>query len=64
LLPLHTHPIPQGILEAKRLRKRIEQLQHYRRLGIRTQAEANQYEAEKKRRETEQQMKKQVRECG
>jgi hypothetical protein len=25
------------VLEAKKLRKRIEQLQHYRRIGIRTQ---------------------------
>ncbi len=49
----------QGVLEAKRLRKRIEQLQQYRRLGIRTQAEAMAYEAEKRRREQEQQMRRQ-----
>lgn len=27
----------QGVLEAKRMRKRIEQLQQYRRMGIRNQ---------------------------
>ncbi|KAM3567746.1 hypothetical protein VYU27_010115, partial [Nannochloropsis oceanica] len=48
-----------GILEAKRLRKRIEQLQQYRRLGIRTQADALAYENEKRKREQEQQMRKQ-----
>ncbi|EKU20936.1 histone acetyltransferase complex component, partial [Nannochloropsis gaditana CCMP526] len=53
-----------GILEAKRLRKRIEQLQQYRRLGIRTQAEALAYENEKRRREQEQQMRKQRAEAS
>jgi len=51
--------IVQGILEAKRIRKRIEQLQNYRRLGITTQAQAAAYEAEKRRREQDQQMRKQ-----
>ena len=39
----------EGLLEAKRLRKRIEQLQHYRRMGIRTIAEAGLYEAEREK---------------
>ena len=39
----------EGLLEAKRLRKRIEQLQHYRRVGIRTIAEASLYESERER---------------
>lgn len=57
--PQEHEQFAQGVLEAKRLRKRIEQLQQYRRLGIRTQAEAMQYESEKRKREQEQQMRRQ-----
>jgi hypothetical protein len=39
------------ILKAKRLRKEIARLQMYRRIGIRTLAEAEKYENDKKRRE-------------
>eukprot|EP00616_Rhizochromulina_sp_CCMP1243_P003341 CAMPEP_0118984516 /NCGR_PEP_ID=MMETSP1173-20130426/37931_1 /TAXON_ID=1034831 /ORGANISM="Rhizochromulina marina cf, Strain CCMP1243" /LENGTH=513 /DNA_ID=CAMNT_0006935181 /DNA_START=97 /DNA_END=1634 /DNA_ORIENTATION=+ len=38
----------EGILEAKRIRKRIQELQEYRRLGIRTLNEAQLYEGEKR----------------
>jgi transcriptional adapter 2-alpha len=48
-----------GLLTAMRLRKRIQQLQHYRRNGIRTLAEAELYESDRKKRETEQALKKQ-----
>ena len=48
-----------GLLTAMRLRKRIAQLQHYRRNGIRTLAEAEEYEAEKRKRESEVALKKQ-----
>jgi len=41
----------QGLLNEIRLRKRIEQLQHYRLNGIRTLADAELYEAERRRRE-------------
>eukprot|EP00743_Colponemidia_sp_Colp-15_P003299 GILK01003563.1.p1 GENE.GILK01003563.1~~GILK01003563.1.p1 ORF type:complete len:591 (+),score=112.18 GILK01003563.1:139-1911(+) len=43
----------QGLIAEKRLRKRIEQLQHYRSLGIRTLAEAETLESEKKKRDSE-----------
>jgi transcriptional adapter 2-alpha len=48
-----------GLLTAMRLRKRIQQLQHYRRNGIRTLAEAELYESDRKKRDTEQALKKQ-----
>ena len=48
-----------GLLTAMRLRKRIAQLQHYRKNGIRTLAEAEEFEAEKRKRETELALKKQ-----
>jgi transcriptional adapter 2-alpha len=44
----------EGLLTSLRLRKRIQQLQHYRKNGIRTLAEADVYAAEKKKRGTEQ----------
>ena len=40
-----------GLLASMRLRKRVQQLQHYRRMGMRSLAEARLYEAEKKRRD-------------
>lgn len=33
-----------GVLEAKRIRKKIDQLQHYRRMGVRTITEGILYE--------------------
>ena len=48
-----------GMLTALRLRKRIAQLQNYRQNGIRTLADAEVYETEKKKREMEQQLRKQ-----
>lgn len=52
---LHTpeehHTFINDILKAKRLRKEIARLQMYRRIGIRTLAEAEKYENDKKRRE-------------
>jgi len=38
-----------GLLEAKRLRKRIDELQHWRRVGIRTLGEGKLYEQERDR---------------
>lgn len=49
----------KGLIEAKQLRKRIEQLQNYRRCGIKTHAEALQYDIDKRKRETDQKMSKQ-----
>mmetsp|Transcript_1887 Transcript_1887/g.3299 ORF Transcript_1887/g.3299 Transcript_1887/m.3299 type:complete len:602 (+) Transcript_1887:46-1851(+) len=48
----------QGLIEEKRIRNRIEQLKHYREKGIRTLAEAEIYEGEKKKRETQQNLRK------
>ena len=41
----------QGLLQAKRLRKEIAKLQMYRRIGIRTMAEAEKFELDKERRQ-------------
>ena len=43
----------QGFVAERRLRKRIDQLQKYRGLGIRTLAEAEEYESMKKKRDTQ-----------
>jgi len=45
--PEEHEALVKGCVEAKRLRKRIALLQHYRSLGIRTLAEADAYEAER-----------------
>lgn len=42
----------KNLVAERKLRKRIEQLQHYRRLGIHTMKEAEEYESEKKKRVT------------
>lgn len=42
-----------GILKARRLRQQIELYQHYRRMGVRTLEQARQYEADRKKRESE-----------
>ncbi|EQC39057.1 hypothetical protein SDRG_03265 [Saprolegnia diclina VS20] len=47
-----------GLLAAMRLRKQIALLQEYRKRGIRTLAEAEMYELDKKKRETEQALQK------
>ncbi|OQR93351.1 transcriptional adapter 2-alpha [Achlya hypogyna] len=47
-----------GLLAAMRLRKQIALLQEYRKRGIRTMAEAEMYELDKKKRETEQALQK------
>lgn len=49
----------QGLITAMRLQKQIVLLQEYRRNGIKTLAEAELYEQEKKKRETELAMQKQ-----
>nr|CCA23969.1 transcriptional adapter 2alpha putative [Albugo laibachii Nc14] len=49
----------QGLITAMRLQKQIVLLQEYRRNGIKTLAEAEMYEQEKKKRETELAMQKQ-----
>ena len=41
----------EGLLAAMRLRKRIQQLQHYRAMGMRSLSEAQLYEQEKKKRD-------------
>lgn len=51
----------QGIVKEKQLRDRIQQLQHYRCMGIQTLAEAELYELERKKRETAVNMKQQAR---
>uniref|UniRef100_A0A7S2H024 Transcriptional adapter n=1 Tax=Octactis speculum TaxID=3111310 RepID=A0A7S2H024_9STRA len=43
----------QGLLTAKRLRKRIQQLQHYRQMGIRTLKEGEEYESPRRKRHAE-----------
>ncbi|KAJ0402615.1 hypothetical protein P43SY_007971 [Pythium insidiosum] len=48
-----------GLITAMRLRKQILLLQEYRKNGVRTLAEAELYDAEKKKRETEQALQKQ-----
>ena len=48
-----------GLVTAMRLRKQILLLQEYRRNGVRTLAEAELYDVEKKKRETEQALQKQ-----
>ncbi|EFA83055.1 myb domain-containing protein [Heterostelium album PN500] len=47
-----------GIIVERTVRERIEQLQHYRANGIRTLEEANQYDEEKRKRDTEKNMRK------
>ena len=42
-----------GLLKARRLHKQIEMYQHYRRMGIRTLEQAQQYEIDRKRRDGE-----------
>lgn len=49
----------QGLVTAMRLRKQIVILQEYRKNGVRTLAEAELYDVEKKKRETEQALQKQ-----
>ena len=51
----------QGLVRELRLRKRITQLQDWRMHGIRTLTEGARYEQEKKRRELEKQLRRQVR---
>eukprot|EP01138_Halocafeteria_seosinensis_P005830 gb/GECG01005959.1/.p1 GENE.gb/GECG01005959.1/~~gb/GECG01005959.1/.p1 ORF type:complete len:656 (+),score=124.19 gb/GECG01005959.1/:1-1968(+) len=53
LPPDEWEDLVQGFVAEKRLRKRIEQLQNYRSLGIRTLAEAEEYESMKKKRDTQ-----------
>ena len=48
----------QGIIKEMRLRQRIAKLQEYRKAGIRTLREADQYEMDKRRREKEQESRK------
>lgn len=48
----------QGIIKEMRLRERIAKLQEYRKAGIRTLREAEQYEVDKRRREKEQESRK------
>lgn len=48
-----------GLIQARKLRSHIELLQHYRVMGIRTLEQANKYEIEKKKRETELKLRKQ-----
>lgn len=48
-----------GLVSAMRLRKQILLLQEYRKSGVRTLAEAELYDVEKKKRETEQALQKQ-----
>jgi hypothetical protein len=47
-----------GLINEHRLRKRIEQLQEHRLLGIRTLIESAQYENEKKKREADKTLRK------
>lgn len=48
----------EGLLKAKKLRKQIELLQHYRAMGIKTIEGARQYEVERKRRDADQKNQK------
>lgn len=48
-----------GLLNEKRIRDRIDELKEYRAMGIRTMAEAADYESDKKKREVEAQQRKQ-----
>jgi len=41
----------RGLIMEKKIRKRIEQLQHYRQLGFHTLAQGDAYDAERKRKE-------------
>jgi transcriptional adapter 2-alpha len=43
----------QGLIRERQIRARIEQLKHYRTMGITSMSEAERYEAERKRREQE-----------
>ena len=51
----------QGILKEQMIRQRIQQLQHYRVMGITTLAEAEMYEVEKRKRDTAINMKYQAK---
>lgn len=51
--PEEHEALVDGILRAKRLRNQIEQLQQYRRMGIRSIEQVKEYEIERKRREAE-----------
>jgi transcriptional adapter 2-alpha len=59
----HSHAdheaLVEALMEEHRLRRRIAQLQHWRRQGIQTMAEAEEYEAAKRQRDTEKKLMKQ-----
>merc|ERR1711865_85155 len=55
----HHEQFVNGLIEEMRIRKKIDQLMKYRQLGIRTLAEADQYEAEKKKRDQAEAQRKQ-----
>ncbi|GLE00661.1 hypothetical protein PINS_up009449 [Pythium insidiosum] len=57
--PAEHEEFVNGLITAMRLRKQILLLQEYRKNGVRTLAEAELYDAEKKKRETEQALQKQ-----
>lgn len=48
-----------GLLAERRIRDRIDELKEYRAMGIRTMAEAADYESDKKKRDVEAQQRKQ-----
>jgi len=56
--PAEHEELVRGIILENRLRKRIVQLQEYRKAGIRSLAEAQEYEASKRRREATQQSRR------
>jgi transcriptional adapter 2-alpha len=57
--PQEHDELVNGLITAMRLRKQILLLQEYRKNGVRSLAEAELYDAEKKKRETEQALQKQ-----
>lgn len=59
----HEHLI-QGIILEQQLQRRVEQLQKYRKLGLRTLAEVEEYEAAERRQEREAQSAKQRQEAS